>query len=68
MEQMMEKGGMVCKCGHHSVWGWLVALFGVVFLAEGLGWLDSATVAVVWPIIVIAAGLTAVFGKNCKCC
>lgn len=68
MEEMTKKECVTCKCPHHSFLSWLVVLFGAVFLVQALGWLDQNTVSVVWPVIVIAAGLMKMSGKKCKCC
>lgn len=43
--------------------GVLVIVFGLLFLAKALGWVSTDTVNMVWPILVIVAGL----GKLCPC-
>lgn len=58
----------MCSCGHHKVLPIGVVLFGALFLLGALEVLSAATVAVIWPILVIVAGGTMLFGKNCKCC
>ncbi|MFH1457031.1 MAG: DUF5668 domain-containing protein [Patescibacteria group bacterium] len=44
--------------------GFLLMALGVVFLLQNLGILDSATWSIVWPILIIAFGLSIVFKKN----
>ena len=75
MENMQNMGGMgamknVCKCPHHSVVPVLVVLFGLTFLLGAWGILTSDAVDVLWPVIVIAAGLMkwAEKSRMCKCC
>ena len=66
-----EKGvhGNVCKCSHHKTVTALVLVFGLLFLLNALGWLISDRVLeIVWPILVIAAGLFEMTSGRCKCC
>ncbi|MEK7541835.1 MAG: DUF5668 domain-containing protein [Patescibacteria group bacterium] len=42
--------------------------FGVVFLLGALDVLTARAVAIAWPVIVIAAGLTKLTGRMCSCC
>jgi hypothetical protein len=48
----------------------LVVVFGLVFLLGALGKMSMETVNVVWPVIVIIAGLKkmAMGMGMCKCC
>ena len=48
--------------------GVLVVLFGLTFLLGAFQVLSSNTVAIVWPILVILAGLKTIFRGMCKCC
>ena len=67
----MEKEGM--HCGHHGSikMGILLALFGLVFLAGALDVIDSKTVAMLWPSVIILAGLVKILkglsAGNCSC-
>lgn len=63
---MQSERENVCGCPHHKMIPALVTLFGLVFLLGTLGVMSMGTVNVVWPIIVIVAGLTKMGG--CKCC
>lgn len=63
----MEEGKMKCSCPHHKFVPGLIALFGLVFLLGTLGKLSNNTVQMVWPILVIAAGLMKMFEYKCKC-
>lgn len=72
MENMQNMQGMknMCKCPHHKVVPVLVVLFGVTFLLGAWGTLSWSAVNVIWPILVILAGLIKI-GENsgmCKCC
>lgn len=40
-----------------------IIVFGLLFLAKALGWVSAETTNIVWPILVIVAGL----GKLCPC-
>jgi len=64
----MEESGGKCKCVCHKIMGVLIILFGLTFLLGALDVLSAGTVDIVWPIIVIAAGLKAICVGRCKCC
>jgi|GEM_PF-1052090 len=71
MEMQNDMGGkMVCKCPHHSVVPLCIALIGLVFLLGALGVLTSGVVAIIWPVLLLVAGLTKLSSKRgmCKCC
>ncbi len=69
MNEMMKKeGGGVCACMHHSVFPFLVFIFGLAFLLKAFGVLTDRTVEIAWPIIVAVAGLTRMNENKCKCC
>jgi len=64
-------GGMCgsrCNCMHHKMVPILVVVFGFLFLGQYYGWFMADTVAMVWPVLVILAGLTKMFKGMCKCC
>jgi hypothetical protein len=66
---MMDEGMQnICRCPHHKVIPLLVALFGLVFLLKGLGFVGEGMVAIVWPTIVLIAGLMKATESYCKCC
>jgi len=44
--------------------GFLIIALGVVFLLQNLGIFNNATWSVVWPILIIAFGLSIIFKKN----
>lgn len=70
MENMPQGGGgkMACKCPHHMMIPGLVVLFGLLFLLEALGVVAMSLVEVVWPVLVILAGLQKMMEGKCKCC
>jgi hypothetical protein len=45
----------------------LIILFGLVFFLKALNVLSAGATAVIWPIIVILAGLAKWKGGVCKC-
>jgi hypothetical protein len=57
-----------CNCNHHKVIPLLIALFGLLFLLRALDVFGQHTTDVIWPILVIAAGLTKMFSGMCRCC
>ena len=61
----MEQGG-VCTCGHHKVIPILVVLFGLTFLLGDWNVFSVGTVNIIWPVLVILAGLSKM--KHCGCC
>ncbi len=65
---MINAQGGVCRCSHHKVIPGLVVLFGLTFLLGALGVFSAHAVSIIWPILVILAGLQK-FGRDmCKCC
>ncbi len=67
----MENMGMknVCKCPHHKALPVLLVLFGLTFLLGALGTLSPSTVDIIWPTLLILAGLFKIVEKSmCKCC
>ena len=66
MDNKME--GKICKCPHHSMIPLLVVVFGLVFLLGQLNIFTPVAVNIMWPIVVIIAGLTKLMGKKCQCC
>jgi len=70
MENMQGNQNVCCKCHHHKVIPVLVILFGLTFLLGTWGTLSSDTVNIVWPVLVILAGLMKLCSKSgmCKCC
>ena len=61
-------GGMKCGCPYHSMMGIFVILFGVVFLLKNLGVISENVSQILWPSVVILAGLKKVCKGMCKCC
>lgn len=45
-----------------------IVVFGIVFLLGSLDVLSSRLVSIVWPILVIVAGLGKMMKGKCKCC
>jgi len=66
--EMKAGGGMKCSCPHHKAIPALVILFGLLFLLEALGSVSMRTVSIIWPLIVIVAGIMKWTAKGCKCC
>jgi len=61
----MNQGG-TCNHMHHKCMPMLIVLFGLTFLLGNWGVLSPATVAWVWPTIIVLAGLSKM--KRCGCC
>ncbi len=61
-------GGKSCGCIHHKMVPLMITLIGLVFLAKAMMWVSVATADWVWPILLIIAGLTKMYGSKCKCC
>ena len=64
----METEEKKCPCPCHHVMGIFIVLFGLMFLLGALGVLSERTVGIIWPVLVILAGLKKVFSGFCKCC
>ena len=57
-----------CGCPHHKIIPALVVLFGLLFLLQAVNVVSPELVAIVWPIIVLLAGLMKMAKGACKCC
>jgi hypothetical protein len=57
-----------CSCPCHNMIGVFVFLFGLTFLLRALDVLSNHAAAIIWPIIVMLAGLKTIFRRMCKCC
>lgn len=57
-------------CSHHKrgCLAWIMIIFGLIFLGGALGWWGYETVDILWPILVIIAGLMKLVAHKCKCC
>lgn len=64
----MQQTGQKCNCFHHKLVPIFIVLLGVLFLLGAMDVIAAHTVSVVWPVIVILAGLQKLMGHNCKCC
>jgi len=66
-----ETGGCcqpgVCPCMHHKIMPFLLVLFGLTFLLQGLGVYGGNIAAIVASIIIILAGLAKLKGGMCGC-
>lgn len=62
------KGHGSCKCMHHKVVPAMISLIGLVLLLGALNIVAEGTVAVLWPIFLLVAGLTKLSKGACKCC
>lgn len=60
--------GMKCDCSHHKVVPITIIAFGLLFLLGALDVFTAATVAIIWPILVIVAGGVMLMGRKCSCC
>jgi len=67
-ENVCGNCGRGCGCMHHKVMPLLVVVFGLVFLLGALDLMNMATVNMIWPVIVILAGLKKLAVGMCKCC
>ena len=46
----------------------MIIAIGVVALLGALGALSEATVAIIWPILLIGIGAMKMAGRKCGCC
>ena len=67
MEPSQASGGK-CSCACHKMIGLFVAAIGLVFLLGAFDALSSRIVSILWPFIVVLAGIQIVFRNKCKCC
>ena len=65
---MMNHECKSCGCMHHAIVPILVALLGVAFLLLNLNIITMQVVNIVWPVLLILAGLFKACGRMCKCC
>lgn len=57
-----------CSCPCHKMIGLFIALIGLTFLLGAFNVVGPRFVEVLWPILVIMAGMQIIFRANCKCC
>ncbi len=57
-----------CGCKHHKIVPAAVIVFGIVFLLGYLSVLSWGAVNIIWPILVIIAGIMKLTKGKCKCC
>lgn len=64
----MEEKKSECSCGCHKMFGLFVALFGLVFLLRAFDVFSMHVADILWPVVVILAGLQKMTCGFCKCC
>ncbi len=57
-----------CGCVHHKIVPALLVVFGSLFLLNNYGALADSTLMVMWPLVVIIAGVSKMFSGACSCC
>lgn len=66
---MMHGENKSCCCPCHKLGaGVLLAALGLTFLLKNLGVYDDSVNNIVWPSLLVLAGLKKIFGGMCKCC
>ena len=66
MDQMNQ--GKNCGCAHHKVVPLVITIIGLAFLLQALNIMTASAVSIVWPILLIVAGLTKIKGGQCRRC
>lgn len=68
---MNNGSAKTCKCGKHGGHkhlGWMLIIFGALFLAGEMQWLGQEIVDVTWPILLIILGIKKLYTKHkCMC-
>ena len=65
----MDKMGMRhCNCPHHKMIPLFIFVFGLLFFLNAINVLTGAALTMLWPIVVMLAGLTKLFSSKCGCC
>ena len=57
-----------CCCPCHKMKGILIILFGLTFLLGAFEVLSQHWVSIIWPILVMLAGVFSLMKGKCKCC
>ena len=57
-----------CGCPCHKSAGLAIVVLGVLFLLQNLGVLPAHIIGMVWPVLIILAGLKITLKGMCKCC
>ncbi len=65
---MTNANSKKCNCPHHMMKGVLVILFGLTFLLGAFEVLSQHVVSIVWPILLMLAGVGSLTKGMCKCC
>lgn len=64
----MDKVDPRCACAHHQVVPVAIVLIGLDFLANALGLVPDALLAMTWPVLLVVAGVAKLAGPGCHCC
>ena len=71
MEEIKNGDSKMCRCGKHKghkEWGWVLILFGLLFLAGAMEWIPQDFVNVTWHILLIILGIKKLCMKHkCMC-
>jgi len=57
-----------CSCPCHKMIGVFIVLIGLTFLLSALNVLSAHMTEIIWPVLVILAGVQTMFRNKCNCC
>ncbi|MEK7499949.1 MAG: hypothetical protein AAB649_05085 [Patescibacteria group bacterium] len=57
-----------CNCPHHKAIPVFIILIALTFLAGEWAWLAPSSVAIIWPVLLGAIGVTKLMKSKCTCC
>lgn len=69
MDMNMQGGEkMMCNCPHHKMFPLFLFLLGLGYFLQAMGYLSAGFMPLAWPVLLMLAALSKMFGSMCKCC
>jgi len=67
MDQAPMQPGKTCRCPHHKMTPFLIALIGGVFILRSIGYVTPGAADIIWGVIIMCIGFQKLARGMCKC-